>query len=106
MSVWKFCAPAAARRAPEPSLAAGLVAARLVATGLARTLPRRECAANLFAPELEAPFGDPPQRLADNGAAHLALAPFTLSEGDGHLDDAKAAPQRAPGQVHLEAVTL
>ena len=40
----------------------------------------------------DAPAGDPPQRLADDAAAHLAGAVLALDERDRHLDDPEARP--------------
>ncbi len=55
---------------------------------------------------VDAPLGDPHERLAHDRAAHLALAALALGERDRHLDDPEARPQCAPGQVDLEAVAL
>src|SRR6516165_9407287 len=52
------------------------------------------------------PLGDPPERLTHHAATHLARPQLPLDEGDRDLDDAKAAADRPPGQVDLEAVPL
>jgi len=62
--------------------------------------------AQLVGAVVHTPHGDALQRLAHDVAAHLGVADLTLAAGDGHLDHAEPEPDRAPGQVDLEAVAL
>src|SRR3954471_4054094 len=45
-----------------------------------------------------------PDRLEHDRAAHLRAAVLAVDEGDRHLDDAEAGPQRAVGGLDLEGV--
>src|SRR4051812_29212914 len=45
-----------------------------------------------------------PDRLEHDRTAHLRAAVLPVDEGDRHLDDAKAGPQRAVGGLDLEGV--
>src|SRR3954465_13798193 len=58
----------------------------------------------LARPFPQPPHGDPPQRLACHGAAHLRVAPLPLHELDRHLDDAQTGLEGAEGEVRLEDV--
>ena len=62
--------------------------------------------AQLAEPVLDAPLGDPDQRLAHDVTAHLGLAVHALDERDRHLDDAEAGVDGPARQVDLEAVAL
>src|SRR6188508_3408737 len=52
----------------------------------------------------EAEDGHLPDRLEHNAAAHLRAAVLAVDEGDRHLDDAEAGPERAVGRLDLEGV--